>query len=65
MRLLFSHANFGQEIDQDLRLDLKFARQLVNSNLIRICHQPLFFSKTSLNPPISPLHLLIPNLLLH
>jgi hypothetical protein len=42
VRLLFSDADFRKEIDQHLRLNLKFPRQLVNSNLIRICHQPLF-----------------------
>ena len=45
MRLFFRDADFRQEIDQDFRFNLEFARQLVNSNLIGICHQPLFFSK--------------------
>ena len=61
VRLLFGDADFRQEIDQDFRFDLEFARQLVNSNLIGICHQPLFFSKTSQYPPISQRHLLNPN----
>src|SRR5580704_12023237 len=65
VRLLFRDADFRQEIDQDFRFDLEFARQLVNSNLIGICHQPLFFSKTSQYPPISQRHLLNPNPLLH
>jgi hypothetical protein len=42
MRLFFSDTDFRQELDQYLSLDLEFARQLVNSNLIGICHQPLF-----------------------
>jgi hypothetical protein len=42
VRLFFRDANFRQELDQDFRLDLEFARQLINSNLIGICHQPLF-----------------------
>lgn len=45
VRLLFRDADFRQEIDQDFRFDLEFARQLVNSNLIGICHQPLFSPK--------------------
>ncbi len=45
VRLLFRDSDFRQEIDQDFRFNLEFARQLVNSNLIGICHQPLFFSK--------------------
>jgi hypothetical protein len=45
VRLLFRDADFRQEIDQDFRFDLKLARQLVNSNLIGICHQPLFSPK--------------------
>ena len=36
VRLLFRDADFRQEIDQDFRFDLEFARQLVNSNLIGI-----------------------------
>jgi len=42
VRLFFRDADFRQELDQDFRLDLEFTRQLVNSNLIGICHQPLF-----------------------
>src|ERR1700690_2668592 len=42
VRFLFRDADFRQEIDQHLRLNLEFPGQLVNSNLIRICHQPLF-----------------------
>ena len=42
VRLLFGDADFRQEIDQHLRLNLEFPCQFVNSNLIRICHQPLF-----------------------
>ena len=42
MRLFFCNTDFRQELDQDFRLHLEFARQLVNSNLIGICHQPLF-----------------------
>ena len=45
VRLLFRDADFRQEIDQDFRFDLELARQLVNSNLIGICHQPLFSPK--------------------
>jgi hypothetical protein len=42
MRLFFRDTDFRQELDQDFRLHFEFARQLVNSNLIGICHQPLF-----------------------
>jgi|HubBroStandDraft_4_1064222.scaffolds.fasta_scaffold00743_3 hypothetical protein len=41
VRLLFGNANFGQILDQDFRLDLEFPGELVYSDLIRICHQPL------------------------
>jgi hypothetical protein len=36
MRLLFSDADFGQEVDQDFGLDLKLPGQLVNSDLIGV-----------------------------
>jgi hypothetical protein len=39
--LLFGDANFGQILNQDFRLDLEFPGELVYSDLIRICHQPL------------------------
>jgi len=42
MRLLFRDANFGQILDQDFRLNLEFPGELVYSDLIGICHQPLF-----------------------
>ena len=45
MRLFFREPDFRQELYQHLRFDLEFARQLVNSNLIGICHQPLFSPK--------------------
>jgi hypothetical protein len=45
MRLFFRDPDFRQELYQHLRFDLEFARQLVNSNLIGICHQPLFSPK--------------------
>jgi DNA-binding GntR family transcriptional regulator len=45
MRLFFRDTDFRQELNQDFRLHFEFARQLVNSNLIRICHQPLFAPK--------------------
>jgi hypothetical protein len=45
VRLFFRDTDFRQELDQDFRLHLEFARQLVNSNLIGICHQPLFSPK--------------------
>jgi hypothetical protein len=41
VRLLFCNANVGQILDQDFRFDLEFPGQLVYSDLIRICHQPL------------------------
>ena len=44
MRLFLSDAGFGEVINQDFRLDLQFPRQLVNPDLIRICHSPLFNS---------------------
>jgi hypothetical protein len=34
MRLLFFHAQFGQQIDDDAGLDFEFTRQLVNSNFL-------------------------------
>jgi hypothetical protein len=45
VRLFFRDTDFRQELDQDFRLHLEFARQLVNSNLIGIGHQPLFSPK--------------------
>ena len=39
--LLFGDSDFRQEINQHLGFNLEFTRQFVNSNLIRICHQPL------------------------
>jgi hypothetical protein len=45
VRLFFCDTDFRQELDQDFRLHLEFARQLIYSNLIRICHQPLFSPK--------------------
>ncbi len=44
VRLFFRDAGFGEVINQDFRLDLQFPRQLVNPDLIRICHSPLFSS---------------------
>jgi hypothetical protein len=41
VRFLFRDAEFRQEIDQHFRFDLEFPSQLINSNLIGICHQPL------------------------
>jgi hypothetical protein len=41
VRLLFRDADFGQVVDQDLGLDLEFTRQLINADLIWICHSPL------------------------
>ncbi len=40
MRLLFSDAGIGQIIDDSFCLDLEFACQLVDSDLIQICHCP-------------------------
>lgn len=33
---LLGYADFGQEVDQDFRLDLEFPGQLVNSDLIGV-----------------------------
>jgi len=41
MRLLLGAANFRQVLDQNLCFDLEFPGQLIYSDLIRICHQPL------------------------
>ena len=41
VRLLLGNADFWQVLDQDLCLDLEFPGQLIDSDLIRICHQPL------------------------
>ena len=41
VRLLFRDADFRQELDQDLGLDLQFARQFIDTDLIGICHSPL------------------------
>ncbi len=41
VRLLFSNTSFWEVLDQDLRLDLEFSGQFVNSDLIGICHSPL------------------------
>jgi hypothetical protein len=43
VRLLFGNADLRQEVDQHLGLDLKFARQFVDSYLIRVCHAPLVY----------------------
>jgi hypothetical protein len=34
--LFLSDSNFGQKVDQDLGLDLEFAGQLVNADLIGV-----------------------------
>jgi hypothetical protein len=44
VRLFFGDAGFREVINQDFRLDLQFPRQLVNPDLIGICHSPLFNS---------------------
>jgi hypothetical protein len=41
VRLLLRDADFRQVLDQDLCLDLEFPGQLIDSDLIWICHQPL------------------------
>src|SRR5580704_17386567 len=41
MRLFLGDADFRQVLDQNFRFDLEFPGQLINSYLIRICHQPL------------------------
>lgn len=42
--LLFSDADFREIVDQYFRFDLQLARQLINSNLIRVRHSlRLFF----------------------
>jgi len=38
MRLLFRYAETGQKVNDCFRLDLEFAGQLVNSDLIDISH---------------------------
>jgi hypothetical protein len=42
VRLFFRDASFREVINQDFRLDLQFPRQLINPDLIGICHSPLF-----------------------
>lgn len=41
VRLFFRDADFRQELDQDLGLDLQFACQFIDTDLIGICHSPL------------------------
>lgn len=41
VRLLLGDADFRQVLDQNFRFDLEFPGQLIDSDLIRICHQPL------------------------
>ncbi len=41
MRLLFRDADFRQELDQNLSLDLQFPCQFIDADLIGICHSPL------------------------
>jgi len=36
VRLLFFDADLGQVVDQDLRLDLEFPREFVDSDLISV-----------------------------
>jgi len=68
VRLFFRDAGFREVINQDFRLDLQFPRQLVNPDLIRICHSPLFNSagtraRTFLhlqNPANNQLHVQMP-----
>jgi len=40
--LFLRDADLGQIVDQHLGLDFQFSRQFVNSDLICVCHQPLF-----------------------
>jgi len=40
VRLFFRDAGVGQKVDDRFCLDLEFARELVDSDLIRICHCP-------------------------
>jgi hypothetical protein len=40
MRLFFCDAGFGQKVDDRFRLNLEFARQLVDADLIQIGHCP-------------------------
>jgi hypothetical protein len=44
VRLFLGDAGLREIVNQDLRLDLQFPRQLINPDLIRICHSPLFSS---------------------
>jgi hypothetical protein len=43
VRLLIVDADLGQKVDQDFRFDLEFPCQLVDADLIGICHSPLSF----------------------
>jgi hypothetical protein len=47
VRLFFRDASFWEVINQDFRLDLQFPRQLINPDLIGICHSPLFNSAST------------------
>jgi hypothetical protein len=47
VRLFFRDAGFRKVVNQDFRLDLQFPRQLVDPDLIRICHSPLFNSAST------------------
>jgi hypothetical protein len=44
MRFLFRDAESGQEINNRFRLDLQFAGQLVDSDLIRVAHSSFGYS---------------------
>ncbi len=43
VRLLIVDADLRQKVDQDFRFDLEFPCQLVDADLIGICHSPLSF----------------------
>jgi hypothetical protein len=40
VRFFLGDASFGQIVDDRLCLDLKFTSQLIDTDLIRICHCP-------------------------
>jgi hypothetical protein len=61
VRLFFRDAGFREIVNQDLCLDLQFSRQLINPDLIGICHSPLFNSASTRARALLPLQILADN----
>jgi hypothetical protein len=61
VRLFFGDAGFREIVNQDFRLDLQFPRQLINPDLIGICHSPLFNGAGTRARALQPLQILAYN----